>query len=387
MIPYGRQHITAEDIAAVREVLESDFLTQGPALPAFERNIAKRCQAQYVVAVSNATAALHLACLALDLQPGDRLWTSPNSFVASANCGLYCDAEVDFVDIDPNTWNISTTALAQKLQQAERDGVLPKVMVVVHFAGLPCDMASIHELCQRYRIKLIEDASHAVGARYRDEPVGNCRYSDITVFSFHPVKIVTTGEGGALTTQDPHLAQRLRLLRSHGITREPSLLTQTDIGGWYYEQQLLGYNYRMTDIAAALGSSQLQRLDQYLARRAELVANYQQRLAHLSDKLLMQHAAPDSGSSWHLFVIALRHGENVAGSRKNLYQHMRQAGIGVNVHYRPIYLQPYYQQLGFGKHYCVNAEHYYEGALTLPLHPQLTEAEQDFVITTLESQL
>lgn len=382
MIPYGRQHISDDDIAAVVAVLRSDFLTQGPAVPQFEAAFAAYCGARHAVATSNATAALHLACLALGLGPGDRLWTSPNTFVASANCARYCGAEVGFVDIDPDTYNLSVPALAAKLADARRDGRLPKIVVPVHFAGQPCDMAGIRALADDYGFAIIEDASHAVGARYRGTPVGACDYSDITVFSFHPVKIITTGEGGMATTNDPRLAERLALLRSHGITRDPAQMEGAPQGGWYYEQIALGFNYRMSDLQAALGLSQLQRLDDYVARRTQLAQAYDAALRPLPVTCPQQ--APDGASSWHLYV--LRVGEAPGStSRADLFAALRAQGIGVNVHYIPVHTQPDYRRLGFRHGDFPEAERYYAHALTLPLFPTMSDADQQAVIAAVRA--
>lgn len=384
MIPYGRQNISQTDIDAVVDTLRSDWLTQGPAIERFEQAVAQRCQAAHGIAVSNATAALHIACLALDLGPGDRLWTSPNTFVASANCGLYCGAQVDFVDIDPATLNLDVAQLDARLQRAERDGTLPKVVVPVAFAGQSCDMARIAELARRYGFRVIEDASHAIGARYGGRPVGCCEHADITVFSFHPVKIITTGEGGLLTTNDPLLAERLRRLRSHGITRDPAAMTGPSEGPWYYQQLELGFNYRMTDLQAALGLSQLQRLDAFVARRRQLVARYGERLADLPLELPQVQAGAEP--AWHLYPVRLRL-ERLQHGHRAIFEALRGAGIGVNLHYIPVHLQPYYRQLGFAPGDFPEAERYYAEALSLPLFPDLTDEQQDQVASTLASVL
>lgn len=381
MIPYGRQDITDEDIAAVEAVLRSDFLTQGPAVPAFERALANYCGAIHGVAVSNATAALHIACLALGLGPGDRLWTSPNTFVASANCGLYCGAQVDFVDIDPQTHNMSVSALEAKLLKAAAEGRLPKVVIPVHFAGQSCEMREIHALGQRYGFRIIEDASHAVGGRYLGEPVGNCRYSDITVFSFHPVKIITTAEGGMALTNDPKLAAQMERLRSHGITREPAMMAWESEGPWYYQQTELGFNFRMTDLQAALGHSQLQRLDDYVARRHSIAARYNEALVELPLTVPYQH--PDSRSALHLYPIHL----NDVAARRQVFEGLRAKGVGVNVHYIPVHNQPHYRQLGFAVGDFPEAEHYYAGAISLPMFPTLTPNQQEEVIAALKELL
>lgn len=381
MIPYGRQDITDEDIAAVEAVLRSDFLTQGPAVPGFERALATYCGAAHGVAVSSATAALHIACLALKLGPGDRLWTSPNTFVASANCGLYCGAEVDFVDIDPQTYNMSVAALEAKLLEAAAENRLPKVVIPVHFAGQSCEMREIHALGQRYGFRIIEDASHAVGGRYLGEPIGNCRYSDITVFSFHPVKIITTAEGGMALTNDTKLAAQMERLRSHGITREPAMMSWESEGPWYYQQIELGYNFRMTDLQAALGHSQLQRLDDYVTRRHSIAARYDEAFEGLP--LTVPHQHPDSRSALHLYPIHLT---DVA-ARRQVFEALRSKGVGVNVHYIPVHTQPHYRELGFRVGDFPTSERYYAGAISLPMFPTLIIAQQDEVIATLKGLL
>lgn len=388
MIPYGRQDISAEDIDAVKDVLTSDWLTQGQAGPRFEQALAKYCGAAHGIAVSNATAALHIACLALDLGPGDILWTVPNTFVASANCALYCGASVDFVDIDPRTYNMSVTALTEKLAKAEAAGRLPKVVIPVHFAGQSCEMVGIRALADRYRFHLIEDASHAVGGDYRGRKIGDGSLSDVAIFSFHPVKIITTGEGGMLLTNAPKLAERLSYLRTHGIVRPMQSPAQADEqrsnedrhGPWMYEQIELGLNYRMTDIQAALGNSQLARLDAFVARRRELAARYEKLLAKLPVTCPWQH--PDTNSAWHLYVIRLRRNE-IKLSRRQVFEALRTAGIGVNVHYIPVHTQPYYQRLGFKDGMFPEAESYYQDAITLPLFSKMTDAEQDTVVAAL----
>ena len=380
MIPYGRQSIDAADIDAVVEVLKSDFLTQGPAVPRFEQALADYCGASHGVAACNATAALHLSCLALGLGPGDLLWTSPITFVASANCALYCGAEVDFVDIDPRSCTMSAERLAEKLERAERAGRLPKIVVPVHLAGQSADMRAIAELARRYGFRIIEDASHAVGASYADARVGGCRYSDIAVFSFHPVKIITTGEGGMAMTNDPALADRMALLRTHGITRDPQRLPSPAPGPWYYEQRALGYNYRMTDIQAALGYSQLQRLDAIVARRRDLAARYDQAFEGLP--LVRPWQQPESQSSFHLYVIRVDPAAHAA-----MFQKLRDAGIGVNLHYIPVPRQPFYRDLGFDPADWPEADRYYAEAMTLPLYPDLGEDEQDSVIAAVKDAL
>ena len=378
MIPYGRQSITDADIEAVVAVLKSDYLTQGEAVPAFEQGLADYCQVPHVVACSNGTTALHLACAALELTPQDRVWVSAISFVASANCARYCGAQVEFVDVEPDTGNICVRALQKKLDLATRQQALPKALIAVHLAGQPCDLKEISALCRDHGIQLIEDACHALGARYLDAPIGNCAYSDMTVFSFHPVKPITTGEGGAVTTRDEKLAAKLRLYRSHGITREPDELQQASPGGWYYEQQVLGFNYRLTDLQAALGLSQLARLDSMIASRQALAARYDALLAQLPLKPLRQEA--DRSSGYHLYVIQV-------AERDSLFARLRAAGIGVNVHYIPIPAQPYYRQLGQDPANYPGAQRYYEQAISLPLYPTLSQADQDKVIQTLEREL
>lgn len=380
MIPYGRQSIDDADVDAVVAVLRSSWLTQGPQVPAFEQALARLCQCPHAVAFSSATAALHLACLALDIGPGDLVWTSPITFVASANCARYCGARVDFVDIDPVTLNMSSSALAIKLEAASRSGLLPKAIIPVHFSGRSCDMKEIAYQAKRHGIHIIEDASHALGALYAEQPVGCCEYSDITVFSFHPVKIITTGEGGAALATNPNIAARLTSLRGHGITRDTTLMKSRTEGDWYYQQVELGFNYRMNDIQAALGLSQLSKLELFVARRRILAKRYTKQLAHLPITL----PTPAEGSAWHLYVVQL---PGSADFRRRIFEKMRLADIGVNVHYIPVHLQPYYRDQGFGEGNFPNAEAYYQHALSLPLYPGLSEPEQDVVIQTLNDIL
>lgn len=380
-IPYGRQQISEEDIEAVVRVLRSDYLTQGPAVPAFEQAVSRHCGVAHAVAMNSATSALHVACLALGVGPGDRVWTSPITFVASANCALYCGATVDFVDVDPATGNMSAELLAEQLAQAERDGTLPKVVIPVHLCGRSCDMRAVRALGHRYGFAVIEDASHAIGARYEGAPVGNCRYSDITVFSFHPVKIITTAEGGMAVTQDATLAHHMERLRSHGITRDPVDMTHAPDGPWYYQQIELGFNYRMTDMQAALGLSQISRLDAFVDQRHRVAARYAKALFGLP--LELPPAEPNGHSALHLYVVRL--GGN--HDRRAVFEALRARGIGVNVHYIPVYLQPFYAAQGFRSGHCPRAEQYYARAMSLPMHPGLSEADQDQVIGSLKEAL
>lgn len=373
MIPYGRQDITQADIDAVIGVLKSDYLTQGPTVAQFEQSVVSFTGAKHAVAVSNATAALHIACLALELGPGDWLWTTPNTFVASANCALYCGAQVDFVDIDPKTYNLCPLKLEVKLIQAHKTNKLPKVVVPVHFAGQPCDMAAIHALGKKYGFKIIEDASHAIGGRYKDEPVGNGRYSDITVFSFHPVKIITTGEGGMALTNNDQLANRLGLLRSHGITRDSALMTEPIHGPWHYQQVDLGFNYRMTDIQAALGVSQMKRLEGYVIRRHQIAQKYNDLLADLPLTLPWQD--PSSISAYHLYVIRLQL-DRITLSHREVFEALRAREIMVNLHYIPVHTQPYYQEKGFNYGDYPSSETYYRESISIPIYPAMTDLEQ-----------
>lgn len=384
MIPYGRQQITQADIDAVVEVLRSDFLTQGPQVPRFEQEIAAYCDVPHGIATNSATSALHLACLALGLGPGDWLWTSPITFVASANCALYCGAQVDFVDIDARTYNLCPKALEEKLEEAAARGRLPKIVVPVHLCGQSCDMQSIHNLSQRYGFKIVEDASHAIGGRYRDQPIGNCCYSDITVFSFHPVKIVTTAEGGLACTRDVQLAEKMSSLRSHGITRDPSKMQHETDGPWYYQQIDLGFNYRMTDIQAALGISQLERIDDFVAQRHRLAQRYDEQFADLP--LTSPWQTPDSYSAFHLYVIRLNTNE-LAISHRQVFESLRAQGIGVNLHYIPVHTQPYYRSMGFAEGDFPEAERYYREAISLPLFPDLSEVQQDMVVAAMKQSI
>jgi UDP-4-amino-4,6-dideoxy-N-acetyl-beta-L-altrosamine transaminase len=385
MIPYGRQDINEADIDAVVAVLRSDFLTQGPAVPLFEQTVANYCGAQHAVAVSSATAALHIACLALDLGHGDWLWTSPISFVASANCALYCGAQVDFVDIDPRTYNMSVDRLSEKLAQAEKDGKLPKIVMPVHLCGQSCDMVAIHALSQQYGFKIIEDASHAIGGKYKKEAIGNCRYSDITVFSFHPVKIITTGEGGMALTNNPELAGSMQRHRNHGITSDANKMqTRPAVEIWNYQQISLGFNYRMTDIQAALGVSQMTRLNEFVIKRQRIANRYNIELSDLALQTPRQFA--DSYSSYHLYPIRIKLGE-IKQTQRQAYDALQLAGINVNLHYIPVYRQPYYEAMGFKTGYCPEAEQYHKEVISIPMYPTMTDAQQSEVIIQLQKML
>ena len=380
MIPYGKQDITQADINAVVDVLKSDFLTQGPQVPAFERALMDATGAHHALAVNSATSALHIACLALGLGEGDSLWTTPITFVASANCGLYCGAKIDFVDIDPTTYNLCPKALEQKLSVAKKLGTLPKVLVAVHLCGQPCDLRAIHALSIEYGFKIIEDASHAIGGSYLDQPIGSCEYSDITVFSFHPVKIVTTAEGGAALTNSKALADKMALYRSHGITRDEALMENTSHGGWYYEQIDLGFNYRMTELQAALGVSQMSRLSEFVSARHKLAERYNEKLASLP--IVLPYQLPDTYSGLHLFVIRLNL-EEISKTHKQVFDELRENGIGVNLHYIPVHLQPYYQKMGFKQGDFPHAEAYYANAISIPMFHGMTFEQQDEVISKL----
>jgi len=384
MIPYGKQNISKKDIDVVIDVLKSDFLTQGPQVPLFEKAITDYCHAHFGVAVNSATSALHIACLSLGLGEGDYLWTSPNTFVASANCALYCGAEVDFVDIDPKTYNLCAKALEEKLTLAKQDNKLPKIVIPVHFAGQSCDMKRIYQLSQEYDFKIIEDASHAIGGKYLDKPVGGCQYSDMTIFSFHPVKIITTAEGGLATTNQADLAERMQLFRSHGVTRDPKLMTKEADGGWYYQQVELGFNYRMTELQAALGTSQMQRLDEFVEKRHELQQRYHKLLAGLPIKLPKQ--SPDSYSALHLYPIQLEL-EKIRKSHAQIFDELRRNGLGVNVHYIPVHLQPYYENMGFKLGSFPEVESYYNKAISVPLYYGLSFEQQDQVVEILKKAL
>lgn len=383
MIPYGKQSISDNDIEAVVQVLRSDYLTQGPVVPQFETEIAAKVGAKHAIAANSATSSLHVACLALGVGPGDVVWTSPNSFVASANCARYCGAEVEFVDIDPDTYNMSVAQLEIKLQTAATAGKLPKVVIPVHFSGQSCDMAAIGKLAERYGFKVIEDASHAIGSTHNDHPVGACKHSDITVFSFHPVKIITTGEGGLATTNDAELAYRMSILRTHGITRDPQRLKEQSPAPWYYEQQALGFNYRMIELEAALGLSQLKQLDHFVHRRNELASRYD---LLLQDFRVKRPILPATGlSAFHLYVIRLPVADPVY--HRTVFDKMRTSGIGVNLHYMPIHLQPDFRKLGFDAGMYPEAEAYGNSAITLPLFPAMTQDDQDVVVAALAAAL
>lgn len=381
MIYYGKQCIDEQDINAVIEVLKSDFLTQGPAIEKFEQAVAEYCGAKYAVAVTNATSALHIACMAAGLGTGDTLWTSPITFTASANCGRYCGADVDFVDIDNDTYNMSVTALKEKLEKAE---VKPKVVVPVHLAGQSCDMEEIHKLSEEYGFTVIEDASHAIGADYKDTKVGCCKYSDMVVFSFHPVKIITTGEGGMVLTNNEDLYKKLTLYRSHCITRDHELMTKEADGPWYYQQIGLGFNYRMTDVQAALGYSQLTKVDKFVARRRQLAARYNELLKDLPVKLPYQN--PETNSSWHLYLVRVDFSK-VNKTKKQIFAEMKEKGVCLNLHYIPVHTQPYYQKLGFKNGDFPVSEKYYEEVFTLPLYYSLTDEQQDYIVNALKEVL
>jgi len=385
VIPYGKQDINSADIDAVVDVLKSDYLTQGPQVPLFEQSISAYCGSNFSVAVNSATSALHISCLALGLGKNDWLWTSPNSFVASANCGLYCGAKVDFIDIDPITYNLSVEELEKKLIKAKKEGKLPKIIIPVHFAGQSCDMSKIKSLSKEFGFSIIEDASHAIGSKYLGKFVGGCQFSDITVFSFHPVKIITTAEGGLATTNCKNLAQKLRLYHSHGITRDQDLLNEKLIGPWYYEQISLGFNYRMTELQAALGISQLQRVDGFVSNRHVLKKRYDLLLEDLP--LILPYQSKDCYSSLHLYPVQIDIAKKVAKSRKQIFIELRENNVGVNVHYIPIHMQPYFQNLGFKKGDFPNSEVYYQSTLTLPMFSSMTSEQQDEVVTVLNKIL
>lgn len=384
-IPYGRQNITEEDIDAVVNVLKSDYLTQGPKVPEFENAIKEYCNVEYALAMNSATSALHVACLALNVGQGDIVWTTPITFVASANCALYCGATVDFVDIDPRTYNLSIQSLEHKLEAAKEQDKLPKVVIPVHLCGQPCDMERIYQLSKKYGFSVIEDASHAIGGKYKNQPIGNCQYSDITIFSFHPVKIITTAEGGVATTKNEELAQKMELLRSHGITRDSALMTYEPDGPWYYQQVDLGYNYRMTEMQAALGVSQIKRLSSITRSRHEIANRYNEKLARLA--VIVPFQIQKSYSGLHLYVIRLKLDE-IKPTHLEVFKALRAANIGVNLHYIPVHLQPYYREhFGFKLGDFPQAEQYYREAISLPLYPDLSQEQQDYVVETLKDIL
>lgn len=384
MIPYGRQEIDSEDVEAVLKTLRSDWLTQGPTVPEFEQLIGSYCEAKHAIATNSATSALHIACLALGVKKGDKVWTSPVSFVASANCALYCGADVDFVDVNPITYNLCPELLEKKLIQAKKSGDLPRVLIPVHLAGQSCDMAKIYELSQRYSFRIIEDASHAIGGQYKESLIGGCRFSDITVFSFHPVKIITTGEGGMALTNSKKLADKVRLLRSHGIIKDQSLMQGPIDGPWYYEQTSLGYNFRMTDLQASLGISQSKRLDSIIERRRSIASKYDRELEALP--LITPAQSLDCLSSWHLYIVKLKLSE-ISRTKKEVFESMREKGIGVNLHYIPIYRHPYYRSLGLSDKDFPNSAEYYREAMTIPIYPNMTEEQQASVIAALTSSI
>ena len=384
MIPYGRQNISDEDIDAVIEVLKSDFITQGPIVPLFEEKISKYCSSKYALAMNSATSALHIACLALDVGPGDYVWTSAVSFVATANCALYCGAKIDFIDIDEDFYNLSIEKLENKLQKSKKTNTLPKVLIVVHLTGQPIDMERIHLLSKEYGFRVIEDASHAIGAKYKKELIGNCKYSDCVVFSFHPVKIITTGEGGMLLTNNSVVFDKANKLRTHGITKKNDDFVNQSHGPWYYEQNELGFNYRMTDIQAALGISQLNRIDNFIKRRKELAKSYNSSLKDFPVIIPKQHVTTES--SWHLYVIRLDL-VKIKKTHKEIFEFLRSSGIGVQIHYIPIILHPYYERLKFNKNEFPNSMKYYKEAISLPIYASLSDEEQREVVKVLKKAL
>lgn len=384
IIPYGRQQISDDDVKAVTDVLKSDFLTQGPQVPLFEKSVSDYCGGKYGVAVNSATSALHIACLALELGEGDWLWTSPNSYVASSNCGLYCGANIDFVDVDPKTYNLCVDELEKKLILAEKAHKLPKILVTVHFAGQSCEMKKIRELSNKFGFFVIEDASHCIGGKYLNKPIGSCDYSDIAIFSFHPVKIITTAEGGMATTNSKKFAERMDLFRSHGVTRNQKFMLKENEGPWHYQQIDLGFNYRMTDLQAVLGISQMKKIDEFVSKRHILKKRYEEKIKRIPVIKPYQHS--DSYSALHLFPIQLEL-EQIEKSRKETFNELRDNGIGVNVHYIPIHTQPYYEKLGFKKGDFPNSEYYYSRAITLPLFHDMTFDQQDKVCEVLKDIL
>ena len=384
MIPYAKQDISDEDIDSVIEVLKSDFLTQGNKVPLFEDIISERVGAKYALAANSATSCLYLSCLSLGLSKEDILWTSPITYVASANCALFCGAEVDFVDIDPLTWNISVEILEEKLKKARKIKKIPKILVLVHLAGNPCDLQKVFDLSKEYGFSIIEDASHALGSKYSGEHIGSSVYSDISVFSFHPVKNITTGEGGMILTNNQKLSEKIHLYRSHGITRDTKKMINKEEGLWYYEQLLLGFNFRMSDIHAALGISQMNSLDKFISKRNELSQIYTEELKGLP--LTIQRVRKEDLSAWHIFVIRLKLSE-LKLSRLEIYNSLRNKGIGVNVHYIPVHLHPFYKNLGFNKGDFPNSENYYDGAITIPMFTKLKKKEIKFVIQALKESI
>ena len=379
-IPYGTQSIDEDDISSVVQALRSDFLTQGPLVPQFEDAIKSYCGAEYAVASNSATSSLHLACMALGVGPGDTVWTSAITFAASSNCALYCNASVDFVDVEPSTFNMCAQQLETKLKIAKENNCLPKVVIPVHLCGQPCEMEKIYELSQEFNFKIVEDASHAIGASYKGHKIGSCIYSDIAIFSFHPVKIITTGEGGMAVTNNQELARKLELLRSHGITRDVSQMKNSSHGPWYYEQIDLGFNYRMTDIHAALGINQIKKLDSFVATRHEIASRYDEAFSELPLQTPFQHK--DAFSSYHLYVIKLDL-LSIKSNHHTVFEYLRNKGIGVNLHYMPVYLHPFYQDMGFSKGYCLEAENYYKTAISIPMYPQLEAKDQTYVINSV----
>ena len=384
MIPYGKQDISLDDINAVVEVLKSDFLTQGHVVPMFEKCLSDYTGAKHSVVVNSATSALHIACKALEVGPGDLVWTSAVTFVASANCAVYCGASVDFIDIDPNSYNICIKSLANKLEHAASSGNLPKVLIPVHLSGQSCDMKSIHALSKKYGFTILEDASHAIGGKYEDDPIGNCKYSDIAVFSFHPVKIITTGEGGAALTNNPELDKNMRLFASHGITRDVEFMEANSDGPWYYEQISLGWNYRMTELQAALGLNQMSRINSFIETRHQIAKRYNSELKHLPITLPAQ--SDKIFSSFHLYIIRLKLDE-MKKSHKDIFEELRQEGLGVNLHYIPVYHHPFYKKQGFKAQYCPEAEKYYQEAISIPIYFGLSDEQQGEVINIISKVL
>ena len=384
MIPYSRQNISEEDITAITDVLKSDYLTQGPKTPEFEKIVSEYCGVKYGCAVNSATSGLHIACLALGVGKGDIVWTSPISFVASSNCALYCGATVDFVDIDSLSNNMSVISLEEKLILAKKKGNLPKVVIPVHLSGKSCDMERIHDLGREYDFKIIEDASHAIGASYKNQKVGSCSYSDITVFSFHPVKIITTCEGGMCMTNDGDLYNLLLRYRSHGITRHSEEMKNKPDGLWYYEQLNLGYNYRLNDLQSVLGISQMQKLDSFVKERNIIATSYNGLFSR--SQIDLPKIKSENYSSWHLYIIRINSNNN--GLNRNfVFEKLRNNGVYVNVHYIPIYRHPYYQKMNFKLKDYPEAEKYYKEAISIPIFPGMTSEQQEKIISIISEPI